>query len=78
MNAIFGTAHSIRGGAAVFGFAAMAALTNGMETVFDRVRKEAAPSSLETDHRRVAGASGATMTGDGRVAPILDRLQRAA
>lgn len=40
LNAIFRAAHSIKGGAGVFGFADIAALTHEMETVFDRVRKQ--------------------------------------
>jgi len=39
LNAIFRAAHSIKGGAATFGFRDMADLTHEMETVFDHVRK---------------------------------------
>lgn len=39
LNAIFRAAHSIKGGAATFGFTDITELTHQMETVFDRVRK---------------------------------------
>lgn len=39
LNAIFRAAHSIKGGAATFGFAEITELTHEMETVFDLVRK---------------------------------------
>lgn len=39
LNAIFRAAHSIKGGAATFGFQDITELTHEMETVFDRVRK---------------------------------------
>ena len=39
LNAIFRAAHSIKGGAATFGFKDITGLTHEMETVFDKVRK---------------------------------------
>jgi two-component system, chemotaxis family, sensor kinase CheA len=39
LNAIFRAAHSIKGGAATFGFQDVTSLTHEMETVFDKVRK---------------------------------------
>ena len=39
LNAIFRAAHSIKGGAATFGFKDITELTHEMETVFDLVRK---------------------------------------
>ena len=39
MNAIFRCAHSIKGGAATFGFADVAELTHSMETLLDRLRR---------------------------------------
>lgn len=39
LNAIFRAAHSIKGGAATFGFTDITELTHEMETVFDKVRK---------------------------------------
>lgn len=47
LNAIFRAAHSIKGGAATFGFKDITELTHEMETVFDRVRKGQMP--LTTD-----------------------------
>ena len=47
VNAIFRAAHSIKGGAATFGFRDITELTHEMETVFDRVRK--AQMDLTTD-----------------------------
>jgi two-component system chemotaxis sensor kinase CheA len=43
LNAIFRAAHSIKGGAATFGFKDITDLTHEMETVFDRVRKGQMP-----------------------------------
>jgi two-component system chemotaxis sensor kinase CheA len=45
LNAIFRAAHSIKGGAATFGFQDITGLTHEMETVFDRVRKGQMPLS---------------------------------
>ncbi|MDP3715016.1 MAG: Hpt domain-containing protein, partial [Burkholderiales bacterium] len=45
LNAIFRAAHSIKGGAATFGFTGVTELTHEMETVFDRVRKGHMPLS---------------------------------
>lgn len=45
LNAIFRAAHSIKGGAATFGFTDITELTHEMETVFDRVRKGQMPLS---------------------------------
>ncbi|RZS58407.1 chemotaxis protein CheA [Sphaerotilus mobilis] len=39
MNAIFRCAHSIKGGAATFGFSDVAALTHEMETLLDKLRR---------------------------------------
>ncbi|MCD9033975.1 chemotaxis protein CheA [Luteimonas sp. Y-2-2-4F] len=38
INSVFRAAHSIKGGAATFGFAAMSGLTHALETLLDRVR----------------------------------------
>jgi two-component system, chemotaxis family, sensor kinase CheA len=43
LNAIFRAAHSIKGGAAMFGFTDITELTHEMETVFDKVRKGEIP-----------------------------------
>ncbi len=39
VNAVFRCAHSLKGGAATFGFADVAALTHQMETLLDRLRR---------------------------------------
>ncbi len=45
LNAIFRCAHSVKGGAATFGFTHLAELTHDMETLLDRLRRrELAPS----------------------------------
>ena len=49
LHAIFRCAHSIKGGAASFGFDAMAALTHRMEALLDRLRRH----ELPTDAARV-------------------------
>lgn len=47
LNAIFRAAHSIKGGAATFGFQAMADVTHELETLLDRVRNHEIPLSQE-------------------------------
>ncbi|MDQ6679557.1 MAG: Hpt domain-containing protein, partial [Pseudomonadota bacterium] len=50
LNAIFRCAHSIKGGAATFGFAELAALTHQMETLLDKLRRhELAPDARMVD-----------------------------
>jgi two-component system, chemotaxis family, sensor kinase CheA len=50
LNAIFRCAHSIKGGAATFGFADTAELTHQMETLLDRLRRrERAPTAAMVD-----------------------------
>src|SRR5882757_7667929 len=39
LNAIFRCAHSVKGGAATFGFSDVAALTHELETLLDRLRR---------------------------------------
>ncbi|MBL8325598.1 MAG: Hpt domain-containing protein, partial [Rubrivivax sp.] len=39
LNAIFRCAHSVKGGAATFGFADVAELTHEMETLLDKLRR---------------------------------------
>ena len=56
VNAIFRAAHSIKGGAATFGFRDITELTHEMETVFDKVRRNEMP--LSTDLIDVFLASG--------------------
>jgi two-component system chemotaxis sensor kinase CheA len=50
LNAIFRCAHSIKGGAATFGFADVAELTHQMETLLDKLRRhELTPTSEMVD-----------------------------
>ncbi|MEZ5644595.1 MAG: chemotaxis protein CheW [Burkholderiaceae bacterium] len=50
LNAIFRCAHSIKGGAATFGFADVAELTHQMESLLDKLRRhELAPNSAMVD-----------------------------
>ncbi len=50
LNAIFRCAHSVKGGAATFGFADVAALTHQMETLLDKLRRhELAPTAGMVD-----------------------------
>ena len=50
LNAIFRCAHSVKGGAATFGFTEVAELTHQMETLLDKLRRhELAPSPAMVD-----------------------------
>jgi two-component system chemotaxis sensor kinase CheA len=50
LNAIFRCAHSIKGGAATFGFTDVAELTHEMETLLDRLRRhELTPTGTMVD-----------------------------
>ena len=50
LNAIFRCAHSVKGGAATFGFADVTELTHQMETLLDKLRRhELAPSAAAVD-----------------------------
>ena len=56
MNAIFRCAHSVKGGAATFGFSDVAALTHQMETLLDKLRRhELMPTSAMVDVLLAAG-----------------------
>src|SRR3954469_11311961 len=56
MNAIFRCAHSVKGGAATFGFADVAALTHQMETLLDKLlRHELMPTAAMVDVLLAAG-----------------------
>ncbi|MBK6716138.1 MAG: chemotaxis protein CheW [Burkholderiales bacterium] len=56
LNAIFRCAHSIKGGAATFGFADVAELTHEMETLLDKLRRhELAPHASMVDVLLAAG-----------------------
>ena len=50
LNAIFRCAHSVKGGAATFGFSDVAELTHQMETLLDKLRRhELAPNAAMVD-----------------------------
>ncbi|HKX40442.1 MAG TPA: Hpt domain-containing protein, partial [Burkholderiaceae bacterium] len=56
LNSIFRCAHSVKGGAATFGFADVAELTHQMETLLDKLRRhELAPTSAMVDVLLQAG-----------------------
>jgi two-component system chemotaxis sensor kinase CheA len=56
LNAIFRCAHSVKGGAATFGFADVAELTHQMETLLDKLRRhELAPTAAMVDVLLQAG-----------------------
>lgn len=56
LHAIFRCAHSVKGGAATFGFADVAALTHAMETLLDRLRRhEKRPTTGMVDTLLQAG-----------------------
>ncbi|MDQ2780113.1 MAG: chemotaxis protein CheW [Pseudomonadota bacterium] len=56
LNAIFRCAHSVKGGAATFGFADVAELTHQMETLLDKLRRhELQPSAPMVDVLLAAG-----------------------
>jgi len=56
LNAIFRCAHSVKGGAATFGFSDVAELTHQMETLLDKLRRhELAPSAAMVDVLLQAG-----------------------
>src|SRR6266436_209909 len=47
INTIFRAAHSIKGGAATFGFAEVAGFTHGVETLLDEMRNGVRPATAE-------------------------------
>ena len=79
MNAIFRCAHSVKGGAATFGFSDVAALTHQMETLLDKLRRhELSPTSAMVDVLLAAGdalkAQLAVHQGSASVAPDTTEL----
>ena len=87
LNAIFRCAHSVKGGAATFGFGDMAELTHHVETLLDRLRRrELAPSEAMVDVLLQAGdllrAQLDRYRGSGPeapdAAPLLTRLRELA
>ena len=56
LNAIFRNAHSVKGGAATFGFNDVAELTHEMETLLDKLRRhELTPTAAMVDGLLAAG-----------------------
>jgi two-component system chemotaxis sensor kinase CheA len=56
LNAVFRCAHSVKGGAATFGFADVAELTHEMETLLDKLRRrELAPNNAMVDALLASG-----------------------
>lgn len=87
LNAVFRCAHSVKGGAAAFGFADVAALTHQMESLLDKLRRrELAPSAPMVDTLLQAGdalkAQLARHQGAGSDAPdtteLVSRMQALA
>ncbi len=81
LHAIFRAAHSIKGGAATFGFSDVAGLTHDLETLLDKLRRhELTPSALMVDALLEAGdllkAQLACHRGDdGAEAPDTDEIR---
>jgi two-component system chemotaxis sensor kinase CheA len=83
LNGIFRCAHSVKGGAATFGFADVAELTHKMESLLDRLRRhEIKPNSDMVDVLlESADASRSLLArhqagGEGDVLPTSDLVQR--
>jgi two-component system chemotaxis sensor kinase CheA len=83
LNGIFRCAHSVKGGAATFGFADVAELTHKMESLLDRLRRhEIKPNSAMVDVLlESADASRSLLArhqagGEGDVLPTSDLVQR--
>ena len=83
LNGIFRCAHSVKGGAATFGFADVAELTHQMESLLDRLRRhELNPNSAMVDVLlESADASRSLLArhqagGEGDVLPTADLVRR--
>ena len=64
LNAIFRCAHSVKGGAATFGFSDVAELTHQMETLLDKLRRhELAPNAGMVDVLLASGDALKAMLG---------------
>ena len=64
LNAIFRCAHSVKGGAATFGFSDVAELTHQMETLLDKLRRrELAPNAAMVDVLLASGDALKAMLG---------------
>jgi len=91
LNAIFRCAHSVKGGAATFGFADVAELTHQMETLLDKLRRHelepqtrmvdvllAAGDALKAQLARHQGAGGDTVDTRALIADIMQLAAGAA
>ena len=83
LNGIFRCAHSVKGGAATFGFADVAELTHQMESLLDRLRRhELQPNAAMVDVLlESADASRSLLArhqagGEGEVTPTADLVRR--
>jgi two-component system chemotaxis sensor kinase CheA len=83
LNGIFRCAHSVKGGAATFGFADVAELTHQMESLLDRLRRhELQPSAAMVDVLlESADASRSLLArhqagGEGEITPTADLVRR--
>ena len=83
LNGIFRCAHSVKGGAATFGFADVAELTHQMESLLDRLRRhELQPNAAMVDVLlESADASRSLLArhqagGEGEVTPTSDLVRR--
>jgi two-component system chemotaxis sensor kinase CheA len=78
LNAIFRCAHSIKGGAATFGFSDVAELTHQMETLLDKLRRhELAPTAPMVDVLLQSGDALKAMLGrhQGSGADVIDTTE---
>ena len=66
LNAIFRTAHSIKGGAATFGFSDITEFTHVLESLLDRIRKGEMPLTTEHVDAFLAAKDVLSMLIDGR------------
>jgi two-component system chemotaxis sensor kinase CheA len=83
LNGIFRCAHSVKGGAATFGFSDVAELTHQMESLLDRLRRhELQPTSVMVDVLlESADASRSLLArhqagGEGTALPTADLVKR--
>lgn len=86
LNAVFRTAHSIKGGAATFGFSDITEMTHVLESLLDRIRKSEITLTIEHVDAFLAAKDVLTMLIDGhrhgsavehqQVASVSHRLNR--
>ena len=86
LNAVFRTAHSIKGGAATFGFSDITEMTHVLESLLDRIRKNEIVLTIEHVDAFLAAKDVLTMLIDGhrhgstvqhqQVATVSQRLNR--